>query len=90
MGKMNKQIVHFGQDPDKKEFHNLIVKVTDIGPAQFLDIQEELLFKGFTIYYQDGNTIEASFKNRYLEVANKFREIEKEGWKSGEITNEFP
>ena len=79
---MNKKIIHFGQDSDKAEFYNLIVKVTDIEPAQFLDMQEELLFKGFTIYYQDGNTIEACFKNHYMEVLNKFRELDKEGWKN--------
>lgn len=27
---MYKQIIHLGQDPNKKEFYNLIVKVTDI------------------------------------------------------------
>ena len=84
MPKMNKQIIHFGQDLDKAEFYNLIVKVTDISPGQSLDIQDELLFKGFTIYYRDGNTIEANFKDRYQEVLKIYRELEITGWKTGE------
>ena len=51
-----------------------------MGPGQGLDIQDELLFRGFTIYYQDKATIEAAYKDRYKEVADMFRGLEKEGW----------
>jgi hypothetical protein len=73
---LNKKIIHFGQDLDKAEFYNLIVKVTDIGSSQLSEIRDELLSREYTIYYSDDNTIEANFKNRYMEVANKFRELE--------------
>jgi hypothetical protein len=35
---------------------------------------------GLTKYYQDENTIEACFKHRYMEVLNKFRELDNDGW----------
>ena len=65
------------------------MKVTDLDPAQLLDIQEELLFYGFTIYYQDGNTIEAAYKDRYQKVLYKYREIESVGWKSDKKPSQF-
>ncbi len=79
---MNKQIIHFGQDPNKAEFYNLIVKVSDINSAElFNEIRDELLQRGFIIYHFDEYTIEANFKHRYLEVLNKYKELEKDGWK---------
>jgi hypothetical protein len=62
---MHKQILHFGQDLDKPEFYNLIVKVTDIGSSELSsEIRDELLSREFTIYYSDDDTIEAAFKHR--------------------------
>ncbi len=79
---MNKQIIHFGQDPDKEEFYNLIVLVTNIGSEELSkEIRDELLQRDFTIYYFDENQIEECFKHRYLELLNKFRELDKLGWK---------
>ena len=47
---MNKQIIHFGQDLDKAEFYNLIVKVTDINSQDLsIEIRDELLTREFTI-----------------------------------------
>lgn len=78
---MNKQIIHFSQDLDKAEFYNLIVKVTDISSKnRFKEIWNELKVRKFTIYYFDDCTIEAVFKHRYLEVVEKFRQLEKQGW----------
>jgi hypothetical protein len=58
---MKKTILHFGQDPDKKEFYNLIVKITDIDlPETSNEINSYLLTNGFTLYYSDENTIEAA------------------------------
>ncbi len=83
---INKQIIHFGKDPHKEEFYNLIVKVTDISSKDvFKDVWNELKHHGFIIHHNDEHTIEALFKNRYLEVLNKFRELEKIGWKVGEL-----
>jgi hypothetical protein len=75
---MNKQIIHFGQDLDKPEFYNLIVKVADIGPLKLSDIKTEIHERGFTIYHIDEHTIEAAFKNQYMEDLNKFEEFENE------------
>ena len=77
---MKKQIIHFGQDLDRTEFYNLIVKVTDIGSTELSEIRDELLSREFTIYYSDDDTIEAAFKNRYNEAKDKYRELEKDGW----------
>jgi len=82
---MNKQIIHFGKDPDKPEFYNLIVVVTNIGsPELSKEIRDDLFVRDFTIHYFDENQIEANFKDRYQEVSNKYRELEKTGWKTGE------
>ena len=79
---MNKQIIHFGQDLNKAEFYNLIVKVSDINSTElFNEIRDELLQHGFIIYHFDEHTIEANFKHKYLEVLNKYRELDKEKWK---------
>ena len=41
---MTKQISHFGQDLDKIEFYNLIVKVTDISSKdQFKDVWNDMI-----------------------------------------------
>jgi hypothetical protein len=78
---LNNQIIHFGQDLDREEFYNLIVKVTDIGSSELsAEIRNELPSREFTIYYSDDDTIEANFKNRYMELANKLSELEKVGW----------
>ena len=66
---MTKKISHFGQDLDKIEFYNLIVKVTDISSKdQFKDVWNELKYHGFIIHHNDEYTIEAELKNRYQEV----------------------
>jgi len=71
---MKKEIVHFGQDLDKAEFYNLIVKVTDIdSPETAEEINSFLLANRFMLYHIDEYAIEAAFKHRYLEVAEKFR-----------------
>ena len=58
---MNKQIIYFGQDLDKEEFYNLIVKVTDINSQDLsTEIRDELLTREFTIYYFDEFQIEAN------------------------------
>ena len=81
---MNKQIIYFGQDPDKAEFYNLIVKVTDLrSKAQAQEEWIKLKFHGFHIHHYDNYNIEAVYKDRYQKVADKFRELEKEGWKKG-------
>ncbi len=78
---MNKQIIHFGQDLDKAEFYNLIVKVSDINSTElFNEIRDELLQRGFIIYHFDEHTIEANFKHRYMEVLKKYKELDKENW----------
>ena len=75
-------IVHFGQNPDKEEFYNLIVKVTDINSQDLsTEIRDELLTREFTIYHIDEFTIEANYKNRYMQVLQKLRELEASGWK---------
>jgi len=82
---MNKQIIHFGQDPHKPEFYNLIVLATNIGSEELSkEIQDDLFYRDFTIYFFDENQFEAEYKNRYEEVLNKYREIESNGWKAGE------
>ncbi len=80
---MIKNILHFGQDLDNAEFYNLIVKVTDISSKdQFKEIWNELKHHGFIIHHNDEHTIEAVFKNRYQIVLDKFRELDKSGWKT--------
>lgn len=50
---MNKQIIHFGQDLDKEEFYNLILKVTDIGSGKLSEeIKDGLLQRGFIVNRQ--------------------------------------
>jgi hypothetical protein len=57
------------------------VKVSDINSNEISnEIKNELLSRGFTIYYFDDYTIEANFKHRYLEALNKYRELDKLGW----------
>ena len=83
---MHKQIIHFGQDSDRAEFYNLIVRATDIGSSELsVEMRDEPLSREFTIFYSDDLTIEAGFRNRYMEVPNKFGEMEKDGW---EITSD--
>ena len=83
---MNKQIIHCGQDLEKAEFYNLIVRITDIGFYELsAETRDELLSREFTIYYSDDGTIEAIFKHCYMEVVNKLRELKKDGW---ELKNE--
>ena len=80
---MNKKIIHFGQDLDKAEFYNLIVKVTDIGSSELsAEIRNELLSREFMIYYSDDDSIEANYKNKYWQVSQKFRELNVTGWHS--------
>lgn len=79
---MKKRILYFGQDLDKAEFYNLIVKVSDINSTElFNEIRDELLQRDFMIYHFDEHTIEANFKHGYMEVLNKYSELEKDGWK---------
>jgi hypothetical protein len=79
---MNKQIIHFGQDPHKPEFYNLIVLATNIGSIDLTkNILDDLFIKDFTIYYFDEYQIEAAYKNKYQKVLDKFRELDKTGWK---------
>ena len=78
---MNKKIIHFGQDPHKPEFYNLIIVVSEILSDQLLDIKHEVFKHGFTIYYIDEDRIEACYKNRYMEVLNKYRELNGAGLK---------
>ena len=79
---MNKQIIHFAQDLDRTEFYNLIVRITDIGFYELsAEVRDELLSREFTIYYSDDGTIEAIFKHSLMEVINKLRELEKDGWR---------
>jgi hypothetical protein len=78
---MHKQIIHFGQDPHKPEFYNLIVKVSDINSAELSnETRDELFQRGFTIYHSDEVTIEACFKHRYMGTLNKYRELHKMSW----------
>ncbi len=79
---MRKKIVYFGQNLDKAEFYNLIVNVTDIdSPETVVDeINSFMLANGFMLYHIDEYVIEAAFKHRYLEVAEKFRQLKKQGW----------
>ena len=80
--RMNKRLIQLGQDLDRAWFYNLIVKVSDISTEeQFKDMWNELKYHGFPIYSYDENTIQAVYKDRYQKVADKFRELEKEGWK---------
>jgi hypothetical protein len=59
---LNKQIIHFGQDLDRKEFYNLIVKVSDINSTELSDdVKDELLQRGFMIYYEDEYTVKSRF-----------------------------
>jgi hypothetical protein len=68
---------------DKEEFYNLILKIENItSKEQFQEVWEELQFHGINIFYHDENTIEGAFKHRYMEVLNKYRELDKCGWKS--------
>ena len=79
---MNKQIIHFGQDPHKPEFYNLIVLATNIGSSDLSkDILDDLFSRHFTIYYFDEYQIEAAYKNKYHEVLDKLHELDKTGWK---------
>ncbi len=79
---MKKQIINFGQDPHKPEFYNLIVKVTDPSSRdQTKEVWVELKYHGLHIHHYNEHSIEAVFKNKYREVLNKFRELEKTGWK---------
>ena len=81
---MNKQIIHFGRDPYQPEFYNLIIKASDINSAELSEeLRDELLAREFAIYYFDENVIEACFKHRYLEALNKYRELDKQGCKTG-------
>ena len=54
---MNKKIHYFGKDTDKPEFYNLIIVVSDIPLGQLLDIKNEVLKCGFTIYHIDEHII---------------------------------
>ncbi len=77
---MNKIIIHFGQDLNRAEFYNHIVKVTYINFSELSnETRDELLQRNFTIYYFDDDTIEAEYKHRYMEVANKSRDLEMTG-----------
>ena len=80
---MHKQIIHFGQNPDKEEFYNLVVKSTDIPSQQELsELKNELLRDDFIISFNDENVIKAYYKHRYLEVMYKFRHLESEEWRT--------
>jgi hypothetical protein len=79
---VNKQIIHFDQDLEKPEFYNILIKVSNIDSAELsTEIRDGLLRREFMIYYSQGDTIEAAFKNIYNEVKDKYRELEKDGWK---------
>ncbi len=79
---MNKQIIHFGKDPNKPEFYNLIVKVTDPSSRdQTKEVWIELKYHGFHIHHYDEYSIEAVYKDRYQKTLDKFRELEKTDWK---------
>ncbi len=82
---MNKQIIHFGRDPYKPEFYNLIIRAFGIGSSDLSEeIRDVLLQKGFMLFHSDENIIEACFRNRYPEVLDKFHELEITGWKTKE------
>ncbi len=73
---MKKQIIHFGQDIDRKEFYNLIIKITDINSEELsVELRDDLLFNDFMIHYMDEYTIEACFKHRHLEVLHKWQKL---------------
>ncbi len=79
---MKKQIIHLGQDLDRKEFYNLIVKASDINSEELAnEVKDELLGRGFMIFYSDEYTVEACFKHRHQEVWDMRRELDKIGWK---------
>ena len=79
---MNKKIHYFGKDIDKPEFYNLIIVISEIPSGQVSDIKDEVLQRGFKIYLIDENRIEACFKDRYQEVLDKFRDLDKAGWRA--------
>ena len=78
---MTKRMIFLGQDPDRAEFYNLYVRATDIPDREvFKEIQDELLGLGFLIFHYDGYTIEARFKNRYMQVSDMRSHLDSIGW----------
>jgi hypothetical protein len=78
---MDKQIIHFGQDLDKAEFYNVILKISDItSKEQIREVWDELQFHNINIFYYDDFCIEGAFKNRHTQTLNKYRELRKIGY----------
>jgi len=59
---MQKLILHFGEDPDQRHIYNLIVKVINLSPQEFEQIQSYLKNNGFDGYAYPPDTIEARFR----------------------------
>jgi hypothetical protein len=77
--KLQKLILHMGEDPDIKHRYQLIVKA--LGTFDELcKIRADLCASGFEIYNINDDTIEGVFLGDNMECWERIRELDKAGW----------
>ncbi|MCK4893965.1 MAG: hypothetical protein KAT07_08360 [Calditrichia bacterium] len=80
---MQKLILHFDEDQDKKNVCRLIEKAVNVPTNKLEPFRDDLQSKGFEIKAIAHKSIEAVFSGNYMIVVGTLGESEKDCWFGG-------